>query len=63
MEDLQQMLDNAHVKAIFFARGGYGTNRIIDRLNFKKFMKYPKWLIGYSDITLFHTCFIAKTEL
>ena len=53
--DLQQMLDNESVKAIMFARGGYGSIRIIDRLNFNKFKDNPKWLIGYSDITVFHS--------
>jgi muramoyltetrapeptide carboxypeptidase len=55
LEDLQQMLDDRSVKAILFGRGGYGTGRIIDRINFKKFRKHPKWLIGYSDITVLHS--------
>jgi muramoyltetrapeptide carboxypeptidase len=53
--ELQAMLDDASIKAILFGRGGYGMGRIIDRLNFKKFKKNPKWLIGFSDITLMHT--------
>lgn len=53
-EDLQQMLDDREVKAIFCARGGYGLSRIIDELNFKKFEKHPKWIIGFSDITVLH---------
>ena len=57
--DLQQMLDNPKVKAIFFARGGYGSVRIIDKLDFSGFEKKPKWLVGYSDITVFH-CHINK---
>lgn len=52
--DLQQMLDNPAIKAILFARGGYGGVRIIDRLDFKKFRKNPKWIIGFSDATIFH---------
>lgn len=52
--DLQQMLDDADVKAILCARGGYGLSRIIDKLNFKKFVKQPKWIIGFSDITILH---------
>lgn len=52
--DLQQMLDDKSVKAIISARGGYGSVRIIDTLDFTRFKKNPKWLIGYSDITLFH---------
>ena len=53
--DLQQMLDDKSVKSVMFARGGYGSVRIIDRLDFSKFMDNPKWLIGYSDITVFHS--------
>ncbi len=52
--DLQKMLDDATVKAIICARGGYGTVRIIDQLNFDKFVQNPKWLIGFSDITVLH---------
>jgi muramoyltetrapeptide carboxypeptidase len=52
--DLQQMLDDTSVKAIFFTRGGYGTMRIIDQIDFTTFRKQPKWLVGYSDITLLH---------
>lgn len=55
LADLQQMLDDKEVKAILFARGGYGMSRIIDRINFKRFKRSPKWLIGYSDITVLHT--------
>ena len=53
--DLQQMLDDKIIKAILFARGGYGGVRIIDRLDFKKFKKDPKWIIGFSDATVFHS--------
>lgn len=49
---LQKLLDNPEVKAIWFARGGYGTARIIDQLNFHFFSKQPKWLIGFSDLTV-----------
>jgi len=52
LEDLQQMLDDDSIKAIFCARGGYGTGRIIDRLHFKKFKENPKWIIGFSDVTV-----------
>lgn len=55
LNDLQEMLDNPDIKAIFCARGGYGTIRIIDKLNFSSFAKYPKWLIGFSDITILHS--------
>lgn len=54
-EDLQKMLDDDSVKAIISARGGYGTLRIIDKLDFKKFEAKPKWIIGYSDITVLHS--------
>jgi muramoyltetrapeptide carboxypeptidase len=50
--DLQSMMDAPDVNAILCARGGYGMSRIIDALNFKKFVKHPKWIIGYSDITV-----------
>lgn len=53
--DLQQFLDDDRVKAILCARGGYGMVRIIDHLNFKKFEKNPKWIIGFSDITVLHS--------
>jgi len=52
--DLQWALDNENIKAVLAARGGYGTVRIIDEINFSSFMKNPKWLIGYSDITVLH---------
>ncbi len=54
LEDLQKALDNPSIKAIWCARGGYGTVRIIDDLNFKKFLENPKWIIGYSDVTVLH---------
>lgn len=53
--DFQAMLDDPHIKAIWCARGGYGTVRIIDVLDFKKFSENPKWIIGYSDITVLHS--------
>lgn len=55
IEDFQQMLDDDEIKAILCARGGYGMGRIIDRLDFKKFKKQPKWIIGFSDITVLHS--------
>jgi muramoyltetrapeptide carboxypeptidase len=54
LADLQQMLDNPDVKAILCGRGGYGLTRIIDRIDFAHFRAKPKWIIGYSDITLLH---------
>ncbi len=52
--DLQTMLDDEAVRAIWCARGGYGTVRIIDGLDFSKFIKHPKWIVGYSDVTVLH---------
>ena len=54
-EDFQKMLDDEDIKAIICARGGYGTVRIIDLLNFDNFIHHPKWIVGYSDITVFHS--------
>lgn len=62
LKDLQQMLDDDAVKAILCARGGYGVGRIIDRINFKKFKKNPKWIIGYSDITVLHSHIFSRLE-
>jgi len=53
--DFQQMLDDPKVKAIMCARGGYGVVRIIDKLNWEKFKVKPKWIIGFSDVTVFHS--------
>ena len=53
-EDLQEALDDPEVRAVLFARGGYGTIRIINKLNFSNFKRHPKWLAGFSDITLLH---------
>jgi len=55
LNDLQQMLDDDEVKAVLCARGGYGLTRIVDGINFKKFKKQPKWIIGYSDVTVLHS--------
>ncbi len=54
LQDLQQMLDDPNIKAIMCARGGYGAVRIVDRLNFKRYRSSPKWIIGFSDITILH---------
>lgn len=51
---IQELLDNPSIKAVWFARGGYGSARIIDRLDFSIFQQNPKWLVGYSDVTVFH---------
>ena len=52
--DFQAMLDHPEINAIWCARGGYGTVRIIDQLDFSNFKKHPKWIIGYSDVTVLH---------
>ena len=53
--DLQQMLEDDSINAIMFARGGYGVMRIIDKVDWSAFARKPKWLIGFSDITVFHS--------
>ena len=53
--DFQRMLNDNNIKAIIAARGGYGTVRIMDDLDFRAFMDAPKWLVGFSDITYLHT--------
>lgn len=63
LEDLQKMLDDRNVKAILCARGGYGMSRIIDRINFKKFRKHPKWIIGFSDITVLHAHIFSNYKI
>ncbi len=55
LKEMQSFLDDKNVKAILCGRGGYGVGRIIDKLNFTKFVEYPKWIIGFSDITLLHS--------
>jgi muramoyltetrapeptide carboxypeptidase len=54
LKDLQQMLDDKSVKAVLCARGGYGIGRIIEEISFRQFKKSPKWIVGYSDVTLLH---------
>lgn len=54
LSDFQMMLDDPSIKAIMCARGGYGSVRIVDRLNWDKFKANPKWIIGFSDITVLH---------
>lgn len=54
LEDVQTMVDDKNVKAILFSRGGYGALRIIDKVDFMNLIDYPKWFVGFSDITVFH---------
>ena len=61
--ELQAMLDDVSIVAIMFGRGGYGMSRIIDALDFKKFKKNPKWLIGFSDITVMHTHLYSQYKI
>jgi muramoyltetrapeptide carboxypeptidase len=61
LADLQQLMDDSNVQAIMIARGGYGLVRIIDKISFKKFKQNPKWIIGFSDVTVLHTHIHACT--
>jgi len=53
--DFQEMLNNPKIKAIWAAKGGYGTVRIIDKIDFTNFKKKPKWIVGFSDVTVLHS--------
>lgn len=53
--DLMEMIEDKTVKAILCARGGYGSVRLLDHVNFRKLQQNPKWIVGYSDITVFHS--------
>jgi muramoyltetrapeptide carboxypeptidase len=55
LADLQEAFDNDEITAIIFARGGYGTLRIIDKISLARFQKKPKWIVGFSDITVIHS--------
>ncbi len=55
LRDFQKALNNPDIKAIFCGRGGYGTVRIIDQLDFTAFLKNPKWIVGFSDVTYLHS--------
>ncbi|MFA5555540.1 MAG: LD-carboxypeptidase [Flavobacteriaceae bacterium] len=55
VEDFQMMLNDDSVKAIWCARGGYGTVRIIDKIDFSHFLQNPKWIMGFSDVTVLHS--------
>lgn len=54
LNDLQQALDDPECRAIICSRGGYGAIRIADKLDFSAFGRYPKWLVGFSDVTVLH---------
>ncbi len=59
-DEFQALLDEPSIKAILCGRGGYGVTRIIDQLNFAAFKKNPKWIIGFSDITVLHAHLLTK---
>lgn len=63
LADLQAMLDDPAIRAILCGRGGYGLSRIIDRIDFAHFKKAPKWLIGFSDITILHAHLFANYKI
>ena len=54
LEDFQTMIDDPQIRAIICARGGYGSTRIVEDIDFTKLNKEPKWVIGFSDVTAFH---------
>lgn len=54
LNDLQQMIDDPEIRAVFMARGGYGATRIIDQLSLDKLKAHPKWIIGFSDVSAIH---------
>jgi muramoyltetrapeptide carboxypeptidase len=61
-KDLQRFIDDDSIKAIIAARGGYGTVRIIDKVDFSKFAANPKWIVGFSDITVLHAHLFANYQ-
>lgn len=61
-DDLQEMMDDENIKAIVCTRGGYGAIRIVDQLDFTGIIKSPKWLVGFSDITVLHAA-LQKHDL
>lgn len=63
LQELQAMLDDDRIKAILFGRGGYGMGRIIDQLDLRRLKKNPKWIIGFSDITVMHTHLFSKIKM
>ncbi|MDI9358361.1 MAG: LD-carboxypeptidase [Phycisphaerales bacterium] len=63
LSDLQALLDREDIHAILCARGGYGMSRIIDKIDFSHFLKHPKWIIGFSDITLLLNHLYARYQI
>ena len=63
LNELQTMLDDKNINAILCGRGGYGMGRIIDQVDFRLFKKNPKWIIGFSDITVLHTHIYSNCKI
>jgi len=63
LADLQEMIDNPNIKAIWIARGGYGLMRILDQLHLDELKKNPKWIIGFSDVTALHLHLFRQINL
>ncbi len=63
LNELQAMLDDKNINAILCGRGGYGMGRIIDQLDFRQFKKNPKWIIGFSDITVLHAHIYSNCKI
>jgi muramoyltetrapeptide carboxypeptidase len=63
LNELQAMLDDDSIKAVLCGRGGYGVSRIIDNIDFTKFKRKPKWIIGFSDITVLHSHLNSKLKI
>lgn len=63
LKDLQKALDDNTIKAVICGRGGYGISRIVDQLDLRHFKKHPKWVVGYSDVTLLHTHINRNTNI
>jgi muramoyltetrapeptide carboxypeptidase len=63
LHELQAMFDDKSIKAVLCGRGGYGLGRIIDQLDFTQFKKNPKWVIGYSDVTVLHNHIFANYKI
>src|SRR6201999_706020 len=63
LADLQQMLDDPEINAILCGRGGYGLSRIIHPIDFTRFQQSPKWIIGFSDITVLHSHILTRYDI
>ena len=63
LSDFQKMTGNKKIKAIFCSRGGYGILKIIDRIDFSSLQRYPKWYIGFSDVTVLHLWLSEKCNM